>query len=110
MASANQQQQQLIDDTSAYLHGWKLFIVIACLYCGSFLLAIDINIINVAIPQISTDFHALGSVAWYGTSYLLLITAMQPVYGSLYKHFRNDLIYRISVVIFEGAYRCWSRP
>lgn len=99
-----QKPQQIVDDTSAYVRGWKLFAIITCLYFGSFLLAIDINIINVAIPQIATDFKALDGVAWYGTAYLLLITVMQPVYGSLYKHFSNDVVYKISIVIFESTF------
>ncbi|KAI0897020.1 hypothetical protein F4806DRAFT_495527 [Annulohypoxylon nitens] len=53
------------------ISGWRLHVVIACLFMGSFLIAIDTNIINVAIPKISSDFKAPQGVAWYGTAYLL---------------------------------------
>ncbi|KAI1287578.1 MFS general substrate transporter [Xylaria venustula] len=98
-------------DTSNYLSGWRLHIVIACLFLGSFLTALDSNIINVALPQISTDFKALGDVAWYGTAYLLTITAFQPVYGSMYRYYRTDVVYRLSIAIFEiGSILCAAAP
>ncbi|KAI1074868.1 MFS general substrate transporter [Whalleya microplaca] len=94
-------------DTSNYLAGWKLHVVIACLFFGSFVIALDTNIINVAIPNISSEFEALQDVAWYGSAYLLTVTAFQPVYGSMYKYFRTDVIYRMSIFVFEiGSVLC----
>ncbi|KAJ5738157.1 MFS general substrate transporter [Penicillium malachiteum] len=90
-----------------YLTGWRLYIVITCLFFGSFLMALDTNIINVAIPQISSHFHALDDVAWYGTSYLVTLTAFQPIYGCLYRYFYTDIVYRVSIVVFEvGTLLC----
>ncbi|KND94612.1 putative HC-toxin efflux carrier TOXA [Tolypocladium ophioglossoides CBS 100239] len=94
-------------DTSAHLAGWRLYIIIACLYFGAFLIALDTNIINVALPRISSDFASLQDVAWYGSAYLLFITALQPVYGSVYKYFPTDVVYRLSILIFEvGSIIC----
>ncbi|KAI0968465.1 MFS general substrate transporter [Xylaria arbuscula] len=108
---ASPSKDPLTLDTSNYLSGWRLHIVIACLFFGSFLIALDLNIINVALPQISTDFKALGDVAWYGTAYLLTITAFQPVYGSMYRYYRTDIVYRLSIVIFEiGSVLCAAAP
>lgn len=91
------------NDAPEYLESWKLGIVIACLFFGDFLIAIDTNIINVAIPKISSEFHSLQDVAWYGTAYLITLTAFQPIYGTMYKSFNTDAIYRASILIFEGA-------
>jgi MFS family permease len=85
-----------------YLEGWQLYIVIASLFFGTFLVALDTNILNVAVPKISTDFHTLDDVAWYGTSYLVALTAFQPIYGSLYKLFNTTIVYRLAIVVFEG--------
>lgn len=87
---------------SGYLSSWRLGIVITCLFFGAFLIALDTNIVNVAVPKISDEFHSLQDVAWYGTAYLLTITAFQPIYGSLYKFFDTDVVYRLSILIFEG--------
>lgn len=100
-------------DNAHYLTGWRLGIVITCLFFGSFLIALDTNIINVALPQISSDFRALDDVAWYGTGYLLTVTAFQPVYGCFYRLFPTDIVYRLSIIIFEGerlAALCSFRP
>ncbi|RDK45506.1 MFS general substrate transporter [Aspergillus phoenicis ATCC 13157] len=94
-------------DNAHYLTGWRLGIVITCLFFGSFLIALDTNIINVALPQISSDFRALDDVAWYGTGYLLTVTAFQPVYGCFYRLFPTDIVYRLSIIIFEvGTILC----
>ena len=42
-----------------YVHGWKLCIIITSLCFGTFLVALDVSIIGVAIPRITTDFHIL---------------------------------------------------
>ena len=89
-------------EQSPYLKRWRLFMVITSLYLGTFLMALDTNIIGVAVPKISSDFHALEAVAWYGSAYLLTITAFQPAFGNLYKFFNIENTYRTSIVVFEG--------
>lgn len=38
---------------------------------------------------------------WYGSSYLLTTTALQPMYGAIYKLFNVKLVYLGAVFIFE---------
>lgn len=45
--------------TDQYLHGWKLAIIMVSLCFGTFLIALDVAIVGVAIPRITTDFHSL---------------------------------------------------
>jgi hypothetical protein len=80
------------EESTAYLSGWRLGVVITSLFFGTFLIALDTNILNVSVPRISTDFHALDDVAWYGTSYLVTITAFQPIYGTFYKFFDTTIV------------------
>ena len=89
--------------SSPYLKSWRLGVVIASLYLGALLIALDTNIINVAIPHISTEFASLQDVSWYGTAYLLTITAFQPAFGTIYKFFSVATTYRTCVVLFEGT-------
>lgn len=42
-----------------YVHGWKLCVIITSLCLGTFLVALDVAIIGVAIPRITTEFHTL---------------------------------------------------
>ncbi|RYC61641.1 hypothetical protein CHU98_g4575 [Xylaria longipes] len=84
------------------LESWRLGIVITSLCLGIFLLGLDQNIIGVAIPRITTDFRSLNDIAWYGSAYLLTITAFQPFFGNLYKYFNAKLVYLVSLILFEG--------
>jgi MFS family permease len=92
------------EQSSGYLSGWRLGVVITSLFFGTFLIALDTNILNVAVPRISTDFHALDDVAWYGTAYLVTITAFQPIYGTFYKLFDTTVVYRAAILVFEGTF------
>lgn len=60
-----------------YLKGWRLATVILSLYLGAFVMALDTNIINVAVPKITTNFYALEDVAWYGSAYLLTVASLR---------------------------------
>lgn len=85
-----------------YLAGWRLYTIIACLFFGQFLVALDMNIITVALPSISSEFRSLQDASWYSTAYILTVTAFQPLFGSVYRFFRPDTIYCISILLFEG--------
>lgn len=87
---------------SEYLSSWRLAIVTFSLCLATFLLAIDVNMVSVAVPEISAVFHSLDDVAWYGSAYLLTVTAFQPVMGFFYKYFDVRVTYLISIMLFEG--------
>jgi MFS family permease len=59
--------------------------------------------IGPAIPKISTQFNAIGDVGWYGTAYLLTITATQPTYGKVFQYFNPKLVYLLAIGFFEGS-------
>lgn len=86
-----------------YLSSWRLAIVTFSLALATFLLAVDVYIVSIAVPEISAVFHSLGDVAWYGSAYLLTLTAFQPVMGYFYKYFDVRATYLISIIIFEGT-------
>lgn len=98
-----------IENPPSYLSSWRLSIVIGSLCLGIFLLGLDMNIIGVAIPKITSDFKSLEDIAWYGSAYLLAITAFQPSFGNLYKYFDVKLVYLSSIAIFEGLYDSIAR-
>ncbi|ESZ96944.1 efflux pump antibiotic resistance protein [Sclerotinia borealis F-4128] len=104
----------LADDTvkgNLFLKGWKLSLVTFSLSVGTFLVALDVNIIGVAIPKITSVFDSLGDAAWYASTYLLTVTALQPTMGYLYKSFNVRLVYFTNVIIFEaGSVLCAAAP
>ena len=89
-------------DADGYLTSWRLAAVVSSLYLGTLLVAIDTTIISVAVPKISTVFKALDDIAWYGSAYLLTVTACQPSFGNFYKYFNVKYTYLASIIVFEG--------
>ncbi|KAF2678928.1 MFS general substrate transporter, partial [Lentithecium fluviatile CBS 122367] len=88
-----------------------LLITISSLYLGTFLVALDTTILGTAIPAITTAFHALDEIAWYSSSYLLTLTALQPTFGKLYKLVDTKLLYLASIGVFElGSILCAAAP
>lgn len=91
------------------LQAWKLIVIIGSLCLGVFLYGLDVNIVGVAIPRITTDFGSLDNVAWYGSAYLLSVTAFQPGFGTVYKYFNAKWVYMASLLIFEGEIPKWPQ-
>ena len=87
-----------------YPSGWKLVSILLSLALGTLLVAIDTTIISVAIPKIATEFASIDDVGWYGSAYLLTLTALQPAAGTMFKLFNPKVVYLTSMTIFEG--RC----
>lgn len=67
----------------------------------------NFQIIATAIPRITTAFDSLDDVGWYGSSYLLTTTSLQPSFGKVYSHFNIKWTYLSALVIFElGSILC----
>jgi hypothetical protein len=95
------------EDESRYLSGFKLGILTLGLCLTTFVIALDNTIIATALPKITTVFDSLGDVGWYGSSYLLTTTSLQPSFGKIYTYFDIKYTYLIAVVIFEvGSVIC----
>ncbi|KAG0045103.1 hypothetical protein BGZ83_009646 [Gryganskiella cystojenkinii] len=47
-----------------------------------FLAALDQTIVTTTLPSIAKDFNNFSDISWIGTAYLLVTTAVQPLYGT----------------------------
>ncbi|KAH8171145.1 major facilitator superfamily protein [Sarocladium implicatum] len=87
------------EDTTNYPSGLKLVLILTSLCIAVFLVALDQTIIA----------PALGG--WYGSAYFLTTTALQPMYGAVYKLFNVKLAYLGAIFIFEvGSLICAVAP
>lgn len=75
------------EDESKYLTGTQLWLVLISLCLSVFLVALDQTIIAPALGAITTEFASIKDIGWYGSSYLMTTTVMQPLYGSIYHSF-----------------------
>lgn len=95
------------EDESKYLSGVKLWTLSFGLCLTTFVIALDNTIIATAIPKITSVFNSLDDVGWYGSSYLLTTTSLQPSFGKVYTYFDVKYTYLGALVIFEvGSIIC----
>jgi MFS family permease len=88
-------------DTLSATTSKKLFII-GSLYLGIFLVALDTTKIGTALPAITTRSHALDDLAWYGSAYLLTLTAFQPTSRKLYRVTEIKRLCLASILMFES--------
>jgi hypothetical protein len=101
-------QQPPTPQNASHLSPLRLALVTTSLCLSAVLYGLDMNIIGVAVPVITTQFHSLDDISWYSVAYLLAITAFQPAFGNVYKYFPAKRVFGGSVVVFEGTYAvCW---
>ncbi|GAW00399.1 major facilitator superfamily transporter [Lentinula edodes] len=81
---------------------WTLIILVISLNVATFIAALDNTIVATAIPTITSEFHSIGDVGWYGSIYMLAMTPLQPILGSIYSMFNAKYVYISAIVIFEG--------
>ncbi|KAI1815752.1 major facilitator superfamily domain-containing protein [Poronia punctata] len=97
--------------STADTKGTQLFLLVFSLFLGVFVMALDQTIVGTAVPAITTQFNSLDDIAWYGSGYLLTITAFQPTFGKLYRIFNVKLVFMACVLVFEvGSILCAAAP
>jgi hypothetical protein len=95
--------EQTTSQNASHLTFTRLLLVTTSLCLAAVLYGLDMNIIGVAVPVITTQFHSLDDIAWYSAAYLLAITAFQPAFGNVYKYFPAKRVFGGSVFVFEGT-------
>ncbi|KAJ0412943.1 major facilitator superfamily domain-containing protein, partial [Aspergillus carlsbadensis] len=91
----------------SYPTGFSVTATMVALTLTSYLVLLDTSIVSTAIPRITSDFHSLNDVGWYGTAYLLANCTLQPLTGKLYTYFNIKWVYLACLTIFElGSALC----
>ncbi|KAI5919995.1 putative MFS multidrug transporter [Camillea tinctor] len=95
------------EESGDYIEGFTLATILISTTIVFFLLSLDNSIISTAVPQITSDFHSLEDVGWYGGAYQLSSTALQPLTGKLYTHLSSKWTFLGFFFIFEvGSLIC----
>ena len=105
------QQRRDAEAAMTYPTGLKLAVIIIGLELAVLCVALDNTIIATAIPRITDDFHALNDVGWYGSAYLLTVSAFQLFFGRLYSIFSIKWTFLGALGVFElGSLICGVAP
>lgn len=55
------------------LRGPRLWLLIAALYLGLYLLALELTMLATVIPTLTDEFHTVADISWYETAYVLTL-------------------------------------
>ncbi|PLB54777.1 MFS transporter [Aspergillus steynii IBT 23096] len=91
--------------------GLKLGLIFMALCLTVFLVALDQTIISTAIPTITSQFHSVEDIGWYGSAFLLTTCSFQLFFGKLYTLLSIKWTFVGAVLIFEiGSAICGASP
>ncbi|KAE8407334.1 putative efflux pump antibiotic resistance protein [Aspergillus pseudonomiae] len=94
-----------------YPSGLKLALVFWALCLTVFLVALDQTIIATAIPTITSQFHSVEDIGWYGSVFLLTNCSFQLFFGKLYTLLSVKWTFVGAVLVFEaGSAICGASP
>ena len=83
----------------------------AVILVGTFMVVLDTSIVNVALPQIGDDFHAVSGVDRIVTAYLLAVGVSIMATGWLADHFGKKRTFVTSLTAFTiGSALCTVAP
>ncbi|TDZ39414.1 MFS gliotoxin efflux transporter gliA [Colletotrichum spinosum] len=81
----------------------RLLAILVSLILSVFLFALDMTVLANAVPAITSEFHSLSHVPWYGSAFFLTTAPLQSAYGKIYAHFDHKWTYLCSIAIFEAG-------
>ena len=100
-AAAATRQQHASADPGARGNKWWTLVAV-CL--GTFMLLLDITIVNVALPDIQLALHSsFSDLQWIVDAYALTLAAFLLTAGSLADMYGRRLLYLIGLVVFTAA-------
>ncbi|OAA36732.1 Major facilitator superfamily [Beauveria brongniartii RCEF 3172] len=92
-----QQQEQLT------LHGAQLWMLVAGLYLGLYLLALELTMLATVIPTLTNEFHTVSDISWYEAAYVVTLCVFTPLVGQFYEQLRIKHVYLTFMLVFEGG-------
>ena len=78
-------------------------VILAGLFLGMFLGALDQTAIATALPAVAADLHGAQHLSWVVAGFLLTSTGATPIYGKLSDLYGRKLMLQVAIVIFVGA-------
>ncbi|MBY6277613.1 MAG: MFS transporter, partial [Symbiobacterium thermophilum] len=86
-------------------------LTVFALMLASFLTAVDVTIVDTAMPRIVGSLGGFSMLTWLVSAYMLTSTATMPVYGKLADIIGRKRTFTIGAVIFViGSALCGAAP
>ena len=82
----------------------RKWIPLIAICLGTFMLLVDVSIVNVALPQMAADLHSsFTSLQWVVDMYALVLAALLMVVGALGDRLGHRRLYLFGLVVFALA-------
>jgi MFS family permease len=78
----------------------RLRLTFAGLMLAMAIAALDQNIVNTALPRVTSDLGGLAHLSWIVTAFMLTSTATAPLYGKLSDTHGRRLLFVVSITVF----------
>ncbi|KAL7783865.1 putative MFS transporter [Trichoderma ceciliae] len=88
------------NEVPEYATGLRLILIMCSIFLATLVAAIDLGIVATAIPGITSDFHKLDDIGWYGGTIFITVGITSPLNGKLYKYFSGRWVYLGCVVLY----------
>lgn len=98
LSRGSSQEDASQEESRTYITGWKLFSLMFALVTSVFVVLLDMIIIVTAIPKITSTFHSLPDVGWYGAAYNLARYVLHASVNCTTDRQRNWLLICASVL------------
>jgi EmrB/QacA subfamily drug resistance transporter len=87
--------------------GWKWF-VLGTVLLGATMSALDVSIVNVAMPTLTSTFGvSMTVIEWVAMAYMLTLTIFLPLFGRLADVYGRSKLYNIGFIVFVlGSVLC----
>jgi EmrB/QacA subfamily drug resistance transporter len=87
--------------------GWK-WLVLGTVLLGATMSALDVSIVNVAMPTLTGTFGvSMAVVEWIAMAYMLTLTIFLPLFGRLADIYGRSRLYNVGFVVFSlGSLLC----
>ncbi|OAQ99457.1 hypothetical protein LLEC1_07793 [Akanthomyces lecanii] len=101
-APTDQQEVQRSEEQLT-LHGPQLWTLIAGLYLGLYLLALELTMLSTVIPTLTSEFHTVSDISWYEAAYVVTLCVFIPLVGRLYEQLPVKHVYLAFMLVFEAG-------
>jgi EmrB/QacA subfamily drug resistance transporter len=86
---------------------WKWF-VLGTVLLGATMSALDVSIVNVAMPTLTSTFGvSMSVIEWVAMAYMLTLTIFLPLFGRLADVYGRSKLYNVGFIVFSvGSVLC----
>ncbi|KAM3523496.1 hypothetical protein MY4038_008159 [Beauveria bassiana] len=102
-AASPTDQQEAQHQEQLTLHGARLWTLVAGLYLGLYLLALELTMLATVIPTLTDEFRTVSDISWYEAAYVVTLCVFIPLVGQFYEQLRIKHVYLTFMLIFEAG-------